>query len=356
MLALTPFFYPADNDSVPEGEAEMTTEDEAGSQGAEQGVPVAGSEVLVTDTSRDDTVAPDGEADAEPQWPVQLPSTSYHYLPNGEFVEVGNDESRSSGSNSQPLSREQTMMVPKMEIVVLGVNEENTKIEGAVLDDHNNSYNKLKEFVYPYIEDDGYAKTAAGDMDGDDLDEIVIAIEHNESLDFIVLDDAEHNFTQLANRTSIDGEIEIEDSMLELAGGDIDGDWIDEIVITACEDEEMSYLWIYDDANNDFQELDFKFYYGKEPDVVLGDIDGDLSKEITWARVYNYTKHDDKDITLVLYKYIPTFLFSLDSNYTEHLQNESVNDELIKAFKENNCPLSNIAIENFEKPKPIREN
>jgi hypothetical protein len=200
MLATAPVFLESEHDSI--SERKNTNEDTTVFQKTETQIETSTySNNKQKEESYETIPATDDE-----KWPIQIPTTSNNYLPNGELIEIENDKSRSSGSGNQPLSRDQTQMVSKQEIVVIGKGSDGPV--GYVLDDHNNSYDKLKDLKFKF--NDTQAKlsvTASGDLDNDGLDEIVCVIQETENnMSLLIWDDVKNDFKPLKQIYNITGK------------------------------------------------------------------------------------------------------------------------------------------------------
>jgi len=154
-----------------------------------------------------------------------------------------------------------------------------------VLDDKLNKFKTLYTGGESWGKDNYTTAVAAGDIDGDGKDEIIIGRKATKNyMRYQVLDDKQHGFTKLYEGGESWGS---DNYPTSIAAGDIDNDGRDEITIGRKAPEDLRYF-ILDDRSNGFKRL----YEGGNSwgegnyvtFVAMGDIDGDGRDEIGIAR------------------------------------------------------------------------
>lgn len=143
---------------------------------------------------------------------------------------------------------------------------------------------------------------ARGDIDGDGMDEIILAI----GLNIYVLDDYNHDFATIETGIELEDLDNGSDSYVRIDTADFDMDGKDELVITNGEDNGsiMSKYYIYDDDMNTIlnsgyiaSTIDGNTYKMRAAAVTTGDYDNDGLPEIAFSG----KREDNNDLlTLIL--------------------------------------------------------
>ena len=124
---------------------------------------------------------------------------------------------------------------------------------------------------------------ATGDVDGDGLDEVIIGRHSNVNMRYEILDDANHGFAQIHEGGNGWGSGNYTTSV---AAGDVDGDGLDEVVIGRRSNVNMRYE-ILDDAKAGFAPIhEGGNGWGSgnyTTSVATGDVDGDGPEEVSSA-------------------------------------------------------------------------
>ncbi|UCH20629.1 MAG: VCBS repeat-containing protein, partial [Deltaproteobacteria bacterium] len=164
-----------------------------------------------------------------------------------------------------------------------------------VLDDYSNGLIPLFGAGQNWDADSYATSVAYGDVDGDGIEEIGISLAASAGPRYFLLDDALHSFSVLL----MGGEDWDRDRhATSIALGDVDGDGLDEVGVTRVgfnlfDHREIRY-WILDDAVNEFRELNrggggeptiFPLYY--EYKIAFGDMDGNGKAETGIGRTHN---------------------------------------------------------------------
>ena len=296
LLAFTPIFLMVEHENISERKNTNGDESRNFENDGKDGIYANLNNINEKECNDENALDFDDE-----KWPIQIPTNSHNYLPNGEPIDFENDECRSSGPGNQPLSRDQTQMVSRQEIVVIGKGSEGPV--GYVLDDHNNSYGELSNLKFKFNDTlADLSVTTSGDLDNDGLDEIVCVVQETENnMSLLIWDDAKNGFKPLKQIYNITGKDQ------HVAVGDIDGDFWAEIAIVSYTDEGVC-IYIYDDPYNNYKKMTIKDNMtgdrhnnvtGKNPCIKLADIDGDRMDEIILAA----TENDHEDLDLWFYNY-----------------------------------------------------
>ncbi|MCE7744778.1 MAG: hypothetical protein GPJ52_06550, partial [Candidatus Heimdallarchaeota archaeon] len=264
--------------------------------------------------------------------PIILDGTITDYYANGEAVNRGSSTNplpTEISTNSLPLTKNDSLLIKLEEIAVLP----NEPDQGWVYDDVGENFSAVTDLfsehqLYDNLWGDriwvksyqlhlgfgGFTSDiATGDVDGDGLDEVIVATDD----DYLeIYDDANHNysnrsilFEDLPEPVYEDGGYDPSawkiDFLKTIAVGDVDGDGIDEIVIArsflggSITDSLFGinvynayitiYFWVFDAVEWDFigsgiEVITAKFRLDSplsmEPEVALGDVDGDGLDEI----------------------------------------------------------------------------
>ncbi|NHK32578.1 MAG: VCBS repeat-containing protein [Asgard group archaeon] len=265
---------------------------------------------------------------------IILDGTITDYYANGEAVNRGSSTNplpAEISTNSQPLTKNDSLLIKLEEIAALP----NEPDQGWVYDDVGANFSAVNDLfsehqLYDnlwgdripirYLESHlGFggltSDIATGDVDGDGLDEVIVATDD----DYLeIYDDAKNNYSNRSILFENLPEPAYEDYgydpsswkidfLKTIAVGDVDGDGIDEIAIARSfisgeirwqevppylllSDASITiYFWVFDAVEWDFigsgiEVITAKFsidsVLSMEPEVALGDVDGDGLDEI----------------------------------------------------------------------------
>ncbi|HUT79784.1 MAG TPA: VCBS repeat-containing protein [Candidatus Bathyarchaeia archaeon] len=291
--------------------------------------------------------------------PIILNGTITDYYANGEAVNRGSSTNpfpTETSTNSHPLTKDESLLIKLEEIAALPNNLE----QGWVYDDVGTNFSAVNDlFSGHQLYDDnlwGYAinlpgppgfslypnlfgfggftsDIATGDVDGDGLDEVIVATDDNY---LEIYDDANHNYNKrsflfenlpeplsITPFTYIPSDWHI-DFLKTIATGDVDGDGIDEIAyvrsfftgsieyqyisswglwIPTYNDCKITILfWVFDVVEWDFIgeciEVSKSVFssVSMEPEVAMGDVDGDGLDEIIIGFSFGMDDTEKSDI------------------------------------------------------------
>ncbi|MGC9779585.1 MAG: VCBS repeat-containing protein [Candidatus Heimdallarchaeota archaeon] len=273
-------------------------------------------------------------SDKAAEEPIILDGTITDYYANGEAVNKGSSTNpilTETSTNSLPLTKNDSLLIKLEEIAALP----NEPDQGWVYDDVGENFSAVTDLfsehqLYDNLWGDriivqyfqlhmgfgGFTSDiATGDVDGDGLDEVIVATDD----DYLeIYDDANHNYNKRSilfedlpepvyDNHGYDPSAWKIDFLKTIAVGDVDGDGIDEIAIARSflggriwwslpfippdlSDASITiYFWVFDVVEWDFigsgiEVITGKFSYDSplsmEPEVALGDVDGDGLDEI----------------------------------------------------------------------------
>lgn len=165
------------------------------------------------------------------------------------------------------------------EILVGGTEGDHEDSYFIVYDDANTGFTKLLE----HTPDDNmdWVDVTTGDIDGDGLQELLIFGINDDGEDTMahILDDANAGFATITSWDTDDGLV----WPISVAAGDLDGDRVDEIVFFATDaDNEDSEGYALDDGLHSFKQMHYFEEYddADHVEVTIGDIDCDGKAEI----------------------------------------------------------------------------
>ena len=265
--------------------------------------------------------------------PIILDGTITDYYANGEAVNRGSSTNplpAEISTNSLPLTKNDSLLIKLEEIAALP----NEPDQGWVYDDVGENFSAVNDLfsehqLYDNLWGDriiifnnqlhlgfgGFTSDiATGDVDGDGLDEVIVATDD----DYLeIYDDANNNYSKRSilfenlpepvyEEGGYDPSAWKIDFLKTIAVGDVDGDGIDEIAIARSflggriehpfglfldlSDASITiYFWVFDVVEWDFigsgiEVITAKFSadsaLSMEPEVALGDVDGDGLDEI----------------------------------------------------------------------------
>jgi len=260
--------------------------------------------------------------------PQLLETESFYRMPNGTLAPVPEEDLEDEGRGSedkQPFTHQDTRMVPREELVIVGDNN----IE--FIDDHLDNYPHITDLESQEDDFDEF-EPATGDFDGDGRAETAILGLHDGDLSLWVLDDRKEWFSNMSNGLAQEKILGIEDDedvwgihrdCKSIATGDIDGDGLDEIAVVTPVIEWIEFdepiegifgditgmfgtfvrVILFDDADEDFKELtNWNIGSGYLPDITMGDMNGDARDEI----IFTATEANKWDVNLFLFEYNET--------------------------------------------------
>lgn len=278
-------------------------------------------------------------SDKKVEEPIILDGTITDHYANGEVVNKGSSTNplpTESSTNSHPLTKNDSLLIKLEEIAALP----NEPDQGWVYDDVGTNFSAVNGLfsehqLYDNLWGDhirihnspplnlgfgGYTSDiATGDVDGDGLDEVIVATDD----DYLeIYDDANHNYANRSIQFENLPEPAVNDNwgydpsawkidfLKTIAVGDVDGDGIDEIAIARSflsgrivwqnimgisfpYEFDISltiYFWVFDvvewafiGSRIEVITAKISFYdstLSMEPEVALGDVDGDGLDEI----------------------------------------------------------------------------
>ena len=183
-----------------------------------------------------------------------------------------------SSRGGSPLSKERTNMVPLDEIFLLGRDLGGDDLCGMAWDDANHSY----DVMHNWEADDNTTQpcAASGDPDGDGREEVLFAgTDRDGNLNIWAWEDPLSNWTLMHK-----WEAGVNADDPTIAAGDIDGDGADEVIVFGIQDDNL-HGWAWNDEEDDWAEMkhwveDEQYEDYERPDVTVGDVDGDGLDEI----------------------------------------------------------------------------
>ncbi|NHJ87518.1 MAG: VCBS repeat-containing protein [Asgard group archaeon] len=227
-------------------------------------------------------------------------SSNNNYINDQSQNNKNNDISSSPilNAGSQPLTRDVTQLINLNEILYLP----DSQYSGGIFDDVSTGFSEtnqlfdnediLEGFIDTLIGFLGGFKSglSSGDVDGDGTDEAIIVTKDD---DLKIYDDTQHSYNKRTFHFEKPSEASDLGNLKTVACGDVDGDGIDEIAIVCSYHIDSInnfklYLWVFD-------AVDGRFYtianpksvcsasynaMSMEPEIALGDLDGDGLDEI----------------------------------------------------------------------------
>ena len=157
----------------------------------------------------------------------------------------------------------------------------------VILDDKNANFVQLHQGGQDWGSGNYTTSVAAGDLDGDGLDEVIIGRRTDVNMRYEILDDALAGFARLHEGGNGWGSGNYTTSV---AAGDLDGDGLDEVIIGRRSNVNMRYE-ILDDAKAGFAQIhEGGNGWGSgnyTTSVAAGDVDGDGLEEVVIGRRSN---------------------------------------------------------------------
>ena len=288
----------------------------------------SGKSIIVS--NKETTTSTEYLSDKVVEEPLILDGTITDYYANGKAVNRGSSTNplpSEISTNSHPLTKDESLLIKLEEIAALP----NEPDQGWIYDDIGENFSAVNDLFSEHqlydnlfghrfsILDLGCggftSDIATGDVDGDGLDEVIVATDD----DYLeIYDDANNSYSkrsiqienlpELVNYYGYDPSTWKIDFLKTIAVGDVDGDGIDEIVIARSflggrieylftplirldvSDASITiYFWVFDVVEWDFIGSGIEVITARycissalsmEPEVALGDVDGDGLDEI----------------------------------------------------------------------------
>ena len=287
----------------------------------------SGKSIIVS--NKETTTSTEYLSDKVVEEPLILDGTITDYYANGKAVNRGSSTNplpSEISTNSHPLTKDESLLIKLEEIAALP----NEPDQGWIYDDIGENFSAVNDLFSEHqlydnlfghrfsILDLGCggftSDIATGDVDGDGLDEVIVATDD----DYLeIYDDANNSYSkrsiqienlpELVNYYGYDPSTWKIDFLKTIAVGDVDGDGIDEIAIARSflsgirswgfppiyynfDDAWITiYFWVFDVVEWDFIGSGIEVITARycissalsmEPEVALGDVDGDGLDEI----------------------------------------------------------------------------